>query len=87
MPRLCGRWGIADALLSPISPDRPSTVVFATRMNGPLIARFDAECGSRVREPSLLGRSAMGADLEEVLRQCAHEFPVSRSISRWNLWR
>jgi FAD binding domain len=46
------RWGIADALrrASPISPNRPSTVVFATRMNGPLIARFEnalngAVCG------------------------------------------
>ena len=37
------RWGLADALrdASPISPDRPATVVFATRMNGPLLARFE----------------------------------------------
>ncbi len=37
------RWGIADALreASPIAPDRPSTVVFATRMNGRLLARFE----------------------------------------------
>jgi hypothetical protein len=37
------RWGIADELrrASPIAPDRPSTVVFATRMNGPLITRFE----------------------------------------------
>ena len=36
------RWGIADTLrqASPIAPDRPSTIVFATRMNGPFIARF-----------------------------------------------
>src|SRR6202046_5970555 len=43
------RWGIADALrrASPISPDRPSTVVFATRMNGHFLARFvDALNGS-----------------------------------------
>ncbi len=46
------RWGIADTLrqASPIAPDRPSTVVFATRMNGPLLVRFEnALNGSRER--------------------------------------
>jgi 2-polyprenyl-6-methoxyphenol hydroxylase-like FAD-dependent oxidoreductase len=70
------RWGIADALrrASPISPDRPSTVVFATRMNGPLIARFEnALSGSRARN-HLYSEEAQWVPqyvLEEVLRQCA----------------
>jgi 2-polyprenyl-6-methoxyphenol hydroxylase-like FAD-dependent oxidoreductase len=74
------RWGIADALrrASPISPDRPSTVVFATRMNGPLIARFDnALNGSRERN-NLYSEEAQWVPqyvLEEVLRQCAQSLP------------
>src|SRR5436853_80656 len=37
------RWGIAESLrkASPMSPDFPCDVVFATRMNGPELARFD----------------------------------------------
>ncbi len=37
------RWGIADALraASPFGVDYPSNVVFATRLNGPQLARFD----------------------------------------------
>src|ERR1700761_1934167 len=70
------RWGIADALrrASPISPDRPSTVVFATRMDGPLIMRFDnALNGDRTRN-HLYSEEAQWVPqyvLEEVLRQCA----------------
>ena len=70
------RWGIADTLrrASPISPDRPSTVVFATRMNGPLIARFEnALNGSRVRN-NLYSEEAQWVPqyvLEEVLRESA----------------
>lgn len=74
------RWGIADALrlASPISPDRPSTVVFATRMNGPLITRFEnALNGSRARN-NLYSEEAQWVPqyiLEEVLRQCAQSLP------------
>ena len=74
------RWGIADALrrASPISPNRPSTVVFATRMNGPLIARFEnALNGSRVRN-NLYSEEAQWVPqyvLEDVLRQCAQSLP------------
>jgi 2-polyprenyl-6-methoxyphenol hydroxylase-like FAD-dependent oxidoreductase len=70
------RWGIADALrrASPISPDRPSTVIFATRMNGPLITRFEnALNGDRARN-HLYSEEAQWVPqyvLEEVLRQCA----------------
>ncbi len=46
------RWGIADTLrqASPIPPDYPPDVVFATRMNGYQLARFEnAFNGRRVR--------------------------------------
>jgi 2-polyprenyl-6-methoxyphenol hydroxylase-like FAD-dependent oxidoreductase len=75
------RWGIADALraASPISPDRPSTVVFATRMNGPLLARFEnALHGSRQRN-NLYSEEAQWVPqyvLEEVLRRCAEGLPT-----------
>ena len=74
------RWGIADALreASPIAPDRPSTVVFATRMNGHLLARFDnAMNGSRERN-NLYSEEAQWVPqyvLEDVLRQCAEKLP------------
>jgi 2-polyprenyl-6-methoxyphenol hydroxylase-like FAD-dependent oxidoreductase len=70
------RWGLADALraASPISPDRTSDVVFATRMNGPLLARFEnAMNGYRVRNNlySEEGQWVPQYVLEEVLRQHA----------------
>src|ERR1700749_4567528 len=77
------RWGIADALrrASPISPDRPSTVVFATRMNGPLIARFEnALNGNRVRN-NLYSEEAQWVPqyvLEDVLRTRAQSLPGVR---------
>lgn len=70
------RWGIADALreASPIAPDRPSTVVFATRMNGPLLTRFEnALHGNRVRN-NLYSEEAQWVPqyvLEDVLRRHA----------------
>src|SRR4051794_19916529 len=74
------RWGIADALrqASPMAPDHPSTVVFATRMNGPELARFeDALNGSRVRN-NLYSEEAQWVPhyvLEEVLRAHAASLP------------
>jgi 2-polyprenyl-6-methoxyphenol hydroxylase-like FAD-dependent oxidoreductase len=74
------RWGIADALraASPIPPDYPSNVVFATRMNGPELARFgNALNGSRVRN-DLYSEEAQWVPqyvLEEVLRQHAASLP------------
>ena len=68
------RWGIADKLrsASPISPDRPSTVVFATRMNGYSLARFEnAMNGTRERN-NLYSEEAQWVPqyvLEEVLRE------------------
>lgn len=74
------RWGIADALraASPMSPDYPSNVVFATRMNGPELARFaDAFNGSRAPN-NLYSEGAQWVPqyvLEEVLRQHAASLP------------
>ena len=74
------RWGIADALraASPIPPDYPSNVVFATRMNGPELARFgNALNGSRARN-DLYSEEAQWVPqyvLEEVLRRHAVSLP------------
>lgn len=74
------RWGIAERLreVSPISPDYPSDVVFATRMNGPRLARFEnALHGSRARN-NLYSESAQWVPqyvLEEVLREQAASLP------------
>ncbi|WID94973.1 FAD-dependent monooxygenase [Bosea vestrisii] len=74
------RWGIADKLreASPIPPDYPSNVVFATRMNGPELARFtNALNGSRARN-DLYSEEAQWVPqyvLEEVLRQHASSLP------------
>ena len=74
------RWGIADALraASPIPPDYPPDVVFATRMNGPELARFH-NCfnGRRVRS-NLYSEEAQWVPqyvLEEVLREHATSLP------------
>ncbi len=74
------RWGIADALrqASPIPPDFPPNVVFATRMNGPELARFEnAFNGCRVRN-ELYSEEAQWVPqytLEEVLRTHAATLP------------
>ena len=74
------RWGIADALraASPMSPDYPSTVIFATRMNGPELARFEnALNGDRARN-NLYSEEAQWVPqyiLEEVLRAHAASLP------------
>ena len=74
------RWGIAGKLrdASPIAPDYPSNVVFATRMNGPRLARFEnALNGSRARN-DLYSEEAQWVPqyvLEEVLRQHAASLP------------
>jgi len=74
------RWGIADRLreASPIAPDYPSDVVFATRMNGPQLARFEnALNGSRARN-NLYSEEAQWVPqyvLEEVLREHAASLP------------
>jgi 2-polyprenyl-6-methoxyphenol hydroxylase-like FAD-dependent oxidoreductase len=74
------RWGIAEQLrnASPIASDRPSTVVFATRMNGHLLARFDNALNGNLERNNLYSESAQWVPqyvLEEVLRQRAQSLP------------
>lgn len=77
------RWGIADALrrASPISADYPPNIVFATRMNGPCLARFEnAFNGCRIRN-DLYSEEAQWVPqytLEEILRQHALTLPGVR---------
>ena len=74
------RWGIAGTLrqASPIPPDYPPNIVFATRMNGPLLSRFEnAFNGCRVRNDlySEEGQWVPQYTLEEVLRAEATSLP------------
>ena len=67
------RWGIADRLreVSPISVDYPADVVFATRMNGPELARFEGAFSCTVERNDLYAEGAQWVPqntLEEVLR-------------------
>ena len=74
------RWGIADKLrqASPIPPDYPPDVVFATKMNGHLLHRFEnAFNGCRVRN-ELYSEEAQWVPqytVEEVLRSHAVSLP------------
>ena len=73
---LLRRWGVSEKLrrASPLSPDHPSDIVFATRMNGYTLARFENafHCAST---PSDLysepGQWVPQYTLEEVLREHA----------------
>ena len=74
------RWGIADALrrASPIAPDYPPNVVFATRMNGPELARFDNVMHGRRERNDLFSEEGQWVPqytLEEVLRTHAVTLP------------
>lgn len=74
------RWGIADALrqASPIPPDYPPTVVFATRMNGHELARFENAFNGRRERNELYSEEAQWVPqytLEEVLRRHASSLP------------
>lgn len=74
------RWGIADTLrdASPIAPDRPSTVVFATRMNGHALVRFDNALNGHRERNNLYSEEAQWVPqyvLEDVLRRRAQSFP------------
>src|SRR5271155_647148 len=74
------RWGIADALraASPIPPDYPPDVVFATRMNGPALARFENAFNGRRERNELYSEEAQWVPqytLEEVLRRHAAALP------------
>jgi 2-polyprenyl-6-methoxyphenol hydroxylase-like FAD-dependent oxidoreductase len=74
------RWGIADELrnLSPLGPDYPSTAIFATRMNGHLLARFDNAMNGSQRPNDLYSEEAQWVPqyvLEDVLRRRARSLP------------
>ena len=74
------RWGIADALrqASPIPPDYGANVVFATRMNGPLLARFENAMHARRERNELFSEESQWVPqytLEEVLRGHAASLP------------
>ena len=74
------RWGIADALrqASPIPPDYPPDVVFATRMNGPELARFENAFNGRRERNELYSEEAQWVPqytLEETLRRHAASLP------------
>ncbi len=75
------RWGIADELrrVSPIRADYPAHVVFATRMNGPLLARFEHAWNCLPDRNDLYSEGAQWVPqyvLEEVLRSHAVSLPV-----------
>ena len=77
------RWGIADALrqASPIPPDYGANVVFATRMNGPLLARFENAMHARRERNELFSEEGQWVPqytLEEVLRRHAASLPGVR---------
>jgi 2-polyprenyl-6-methoxyphenol hydroxylase-like FAD-dependent oxidoreductase len=77
------RWGIADALrdASPMSRDHPADVVFATRMNGPELARFRNAMNAEPVRNNLYSESAQWVPqyvLEEVLRKHASSLPGVR---------
>lgn len=67
------RWGIAGTLraASPIPPDYPSDVVFATRMSDPALARFENALNGRRERSEWYSEEAQWVPqytLEEVLR-------------------
>jgi 2-polyprenyl-6-methoxyphenol hydroxylase-like FAD-dependent oxidoreductase len=75
------RWGIADVLrkASPIGPDYPPDVVFATRMNGPILTRFQNAFNGRRERNDLYSEEAQWVPqyvLEEVLRQKVASLPA-----------
>ncbi len=75
------RWGIADALrqASPIPPDYPPDVVFATRMNGHELARFENAFNGQRERNELYSEEAQWVPqytLEEVLRAHATILPA-----------
>ena len=77
------RWGIADELrrVAPIRSDYPANVVFATRMNGHLLARFENAFSCGAGRNDLYAEGAQWVPqytLEEVLRARAVGLPGVR---------
>lgn len=74
------RWGIADALraASPMSPDYPPNIVFATRLSGPQLARFENAFNCERNRNDLYSEEAQWVPqytLENVLRARAATLP------------
>ncbi len=70
------RWGIADSLraCSPMPADYPSTIVFATRMGGWELARFENALNGSLQRNDLYSESAQWVPqyaLEDMLRRHA----------------
>ena len=75
------RFGVADTLreASPIARDYPFDVVFATRMTGPGLARFENVSNGRLERSELYSEAGQWVPqytLEEVLRVRAGELPA-----------
>src|SRR5580704_15385008 len=76
--RCLGRKWTLRRRASPIAPDRPSTVVFATRINGPLITRFENALNGGRERNNLYSEEAQWVPqyvLENVLREHAASLP------------
>lgn len=74
------RWGIADKLraASPVPVDYPANVVFATRLNGPEICRFENALQASPDKNNLYSEGAQWVPqyvLEQVLRDHAVSLP------------
>jgi 2-polyprenyl-6-methoxyphenol hydroxylase-like FAD-dependent oxidoreductase len=77
------RWGIADALrlASPVPPDFPPNIVFATRLNSYPLARFENAFNGVRERNNLYSEEAQWVPqyiLEEVLRAHAASLPTVR---------
>ncbi len=75
------RWGIADALraASPIPPDYPPDVVFATRMNGPSWPASRTPSTAARAQRAVLRGGAMGAAIHAgggAARACRRPCPA-----------
>jgi 2-polyprenyl-6-methoxyphenol hydroxylase-like FAD-dependent oxidoreductase len=75
------RWGIAKRLreASPLPPGYPSNVVFATRMNGHLLARIEDAFNTDPAKNNLYSESAQWVPqyvLEEILKDFAASLPT-----------
>ncbi len=75
------RWGLDEALraASPIPPDYPSDIIFATRLDGHVLARFENAFHTRRERNPLFSSEAQWVPqyvLEEVLRAHASSLPA-----------
>ena len=71
------RWGIAETLraASPFSPDYPSDAVFATRMNGPLLTRFENALDGTARVTTSIRKAHNGCRNIYWRKSCASTPP------------